>query len=150
MDVLIRPAITADIPQMCDLLSDLFSIESDFSPDSQKQASGLGLLLDNRNGSSAILVAERNEEVIGMCTVQAVISTAQGGPVGLIEDLVVKREHRGNGIGTRLLSEIVRWCALKNITRLQLLRDADNKSAFEFYTRNGWSSTRLVCMRKML
>ena len=149
MDVLIRPAKTADIPRMCGLLSELFSIESDFSPDSQKQAKGLNLLLADRSGLSAVLVAEKGDEIVGMCSVQTLISTAQGGPVGLLEDLIVTKEHRGNGIGTRLLSEIFRWCDTKNISRLQLLRDEDNERALKFYARSGWSSTCLVCMRKM-
>ncbi len=149
MDVLIRPANSADIPQMCGLLSELFSIESDFSPDSRKQASGLRLLLADRSGLSAVMVAEHSNEIIGMCSVQTLISTAQGGPVGLLEDLIVRKEHRGNGIGTRLLSEVFRWCDTKGISRLQLLRDMDNEHALKFYTLNGWSYTNLVCMRKM-
>jgi GNAT superfamily N-acetyltransferase len=148
LNVLIRPAKSADIPGLCALLSELFSIESDFSPDSQKQAEGLSLLLSDRSGLSAVLVAEEGEEIIGMCSVQTLISTAQGGPVGLVEDLIVRKDHRGNGIGTRLLSAIFRWCKTKNISRLQLLRDADNESALKFYACSGWSSTRLVCMRK--
>lgn len=135
---------------MCGLLSELFSIEADFSPDSQKQAKGLSLLLTDSSGLSAVLVAEKGDEIVGMCSVQALISTAEGGPVGLLEDLIVKKEHRGNGIGTRLLSEIFRWCEMKNISRLQLLRDLDNERALKFYACNGWTGTRLVCMRKML
>jgi len=150
LDVLIRPAKTADIPRMCGLLSELFAIESDFSPDSQKQAKGLSLLLNERSGLSAVLVAEKGDEIVGMCSVQMLISTAQGGSVGLLEDLIVRREYRGNGIGTRLLSEIFRWCDTKNISRLQLLRDADNERGLKFYAGNGWSGTRLVCMRKFL
>jgi GNAT superfamily N-acetyltransferase len=150
MVVLIRPAKTADIPRMCCLLSELFAIESDFSPDSQRQVMGLSLLLADRSGLSAVLVAEQGDDIVGMCSVQTLISTAQGGPVGLLEDLIVKKDHRGNGIGTRLLSEIFRWCDTKNISRLQLLRDVDNMSALMFYAVNGWSSTSLVCMRKFL
>jgi len=149
MDVLIRPAKTADIPRMCGLLSELFSIEPDFSPDSQKQAKGLNLLLADRSGLSAVLVAEKGDEIVGMCSVQTLISTAQGGPVGLLEDLIVRKGHRGNGIGTRLLSEIFIWCDAKNISRLQLLRDVDNEHALRFYAGNGWADTNLVCMRKM-
>jgi len=149
MEVLIRPAKTADIPRMCGLLSELFAIESDFSPDSHKQATGLSLLLADRSGLSAVLVAEKGVEIVGMCSVQTVISTAEGGPVGLLEDLIVKEDCRGNGIGTRLLSEIFRWCDTENISRLQLLRDSDNELALKFYACNGLSSTRLVCMRKM-
>ena len=149
MDVLIRPAKTADISRMCGLLSELFSIESDFSPDSQKQAKGLSLLLTDTPGSSIVLVAEKDDEIVGMCSVQTLISTAQGGPVGLLEDLIVRKDHRGNGIGTRLLAEIFRWCDTKNISRLQLLRDADNERALKLYAGNGWADTNLVCMRKM-
>lgn len=135
---------------MCDLLGELFSIESDFSPDTGKQSRGLKLILGDTSGASLVLVADRGGEIIGMCSVQTVISTAEGGPVGLLEDLIVRRDHRGKGIGTRLLCAIVRWCDTKNISRVQLLRDVDNGRALEFYIGNGWSSTNLVCMRKML
>lgn len=150
MDFAIRPARAGDIPQLCDFLAELFSIESDFSPDRGKQARGLELLLSNAVGSSIVLVAEKGDEIVGMCSVQALISTAEGGPVGLLEDLVVKKDHRGKGIGKRLLSEILGWCAGKNISRIQLLADVDNERALNFYAGNGWADTNLVCMRKML
>ena len=148
--VIIRSAGADDIPQMCDLLAELFSIESDFSPDRNKQAGGLNLLLGDASGSSIVFVAEKEGEIIGMCSVQTLISTAEGGPVGLLEDVIVRKEHRGKGIGKRLLSGVVGWCGAKNISRLQLLRDADNIEALEFYGANGWTGINLVCMRKML
>ena len=150
MDVSIRPARADDIPQMCGLLADLFSLESDFSPDREKQGRGLRLLLNDTSGSSAVFVAERDEKIIGMCSVQVLISTAEGENVGLLEDLIVKSNYRGRGIGTRLLSGIFAWCAAKNISRLHLLRDMDNEEALKFYAGNGWSETRLACMRRFL
>ena len=145
---LIRRAVTGDIPGMCDLLAELFSIESDFSPDVKKQAEGLTLLIDDKSGSSAVVVAEDAGRIVGMCSVQALVSTAEGGPVGLVEDLVVKHRYRRQGTGRAILSEIVKWCTGKKMTRLQLLRDADNTDALEFYAVNGWADTKLVCMRK--
>ncbi|MBI5639697.1 MAG: GNAT family N-acetyltransferase [Nitrospirae bacterium] len=150
MDFSIRPARAGDISQMCALLADLFSLESDFSPDRKKQARGLKLLLSDASGSSAVFVAEHDKEIIGMCSVQTLISTAEGGPVGLLEDVIVRKEHRGKGIGKGLLAEVVRWCTRKNLSRLQLLRDADNEPALKFYARSGWAGINLVCMRKML
>ena len=150
MKLIVRQGTQEDISAMCSLLSELFSIEADFSPDLQKQSTGLSLLLNDKSDLSIVLVAEKDDEIIGMCSVQTLISTAEGGPVGLLEDLIVRKEHRGNGIGTRLLSEIFRWCATKNISRLQLLRHLDNKRALKFYAGNGWAETRLVCMRKTL
>lgn len=149
MVVSVREARAADIPQLCDLLSELFSIEADFSPDRGKQVRGLELLLNGTSGLSVVLAAEMDHAIVGMCSVQILISTAEGGPVGLMEDLVIRKDHRGMGIGTRLLTEISRWCRARNITRIQLLRDADNPAAREFYILNGWAETKLVCMRRV-
>ncbi|MEJ2685167.1 MAG: GNAT family N-acetyltransferase [Candidatus Sulfobium sp.] len=150
MEISIRRAVPDDIPGMCGLLADLFSIESDFSPDTHRQTRGLALLVNDGAGSSAVFVAEDAGTIVGMCSVQALVSTAEGGPVGLVEDMIVKRRYRRRGIGKAILSEIVRWSGEKKMTRLQLLRDADNADALEFYRDNGWSHTSLVCMRKQI
>ncbi|TAN41033.1 MAG: GNAT family N-acetyltransferase [Nitrospirae bacterium] len=149
-DVSVRPALADEVPALCRLLSELFEIEADFSPDAEKQARGLELLLNDENGSSIVLVAEKNGEIIGMCSAQTVISTSEGGPAGLLEDLIVSRAHRGKGTGARLLAAISAWGASRNISRIQLLRDMDNAQALDFYHTNGWNSTKLVCMRKFL
>ena len=150
MHISIRRAVSADISGMCDLLSELFLIESDFRVDAKKQADGLALLINDKSGSSAVFVAEDAGKVVGMCSVQTLISTAEGGPVGLVEDMIVNRQYRRRGMGRAILSEIMKWGIEKKMTRLQLLRDADNADALEFYARNGWSDTRLVCMRKLI
>ncbi len=150
MDIAIRPARSGDIPLMCDLLSELFTIEADFSPNRTKQARGLNLLLSGVLGTSVVLVAENDGRVVGMCSVQILVSTAEGGSVGLIEDLIVQKKFRGYGIGARLLSAILEWSRVNNISRLQLLRDAGNTKALSFYEANGWRDTKFVCMRKFL
>jgi len=82
---------------MCELLSELFSIESDFSPDIEKQSAGLKLLLED-SSASLLIAAEADGNLVGMCSVQKLFSTAQGGPVGLLEDLIVSKHYRGSGI----------------------------------------------------
>ena len=69
MNFSVRSATCDDLPMMCDLLCELFSIESDFSPDREKQARGLELLLSDAARTSIIFVADRGEEIIGMCSV---------------------------------------------------------------------------------
>ena len=80
--ITIRTAKPSDIPQLVELLNALFTIEADFNFDQDKQACGLGLLLNS--DKNCILVAELLGErrVLGMCTVQTLISTAEGGLVG--------------------------------------------------------------------
>jgi hypothetical protein len=81
--ITIRTAKPSDIPELVDLLKELFSIEADFDFDLEKQTCGLNLLLNSEK--DCILVAERlsDNRVLGMCTAQTLISTAEGGAVGL-------------------------------------------------------------------
>jgi GNAT superfamily N-acetyltransferase len=148
MDISVRPACLEDIPQLCELLGDLFSLESDFAPDPGKQTRGLGLLINDSTGKSLVLVAGSGREIIGMCTVQTVISTAEGGLAGLVEDVVVRKGRRKNGIGTRLLSEAVAWCKTKGMSRIQLLADRENNHALKFYLNHCWKTTNLICLRR--
>ena len=94
----------------------------------------------------AELLCERR--VLGMCTVQTLISTAEGGRVGLLEDLVVAADFRRQGIGAKLLAEAVKWAECQGLKRLQLLADKNNEAALSFYENQGWKSTQLVCLRK--
>ena len=146
--ITIRTAKPSDIAQLVELLKELFTIETDFVFDQDKQACGLSLLL--KSEKDCILVAESPNEnkVLGMCTVQTLISTAKGGPVGLLEDLVVAADFRYQGIGAKLLAEAVYWAECQGLKRLQLVADKNNHSALTFYQKQGWQSTQLVCLRK--
>jgi len=135
---------------MCDLLAELFSLESDFAPDREKQARGLSALIAAPSETTLMLVAIVEGLVVGMATIQTLISTAEGGCVGLVEDVVVGKEYRSRGIGTTLLDEIVRWGMERKLFRLQLVADKDNQPALKFYLSQKWAVTNLMCMRKIV
>ncbi|HEX5330654.1 hypothetical protein, partial [Sulfuricurvum sp.] len=80
----IRRASYEDISDMARLLGELFAIEDDFTIDTEKQSRGLKLLLDTE--SAIVLVAQEEERVIAMATIQKLVSTAIGEYVGIIED----------------------------------------------------------------
>ena len=146
--LLIRPARQEDLEAMVALLQTLFAIEEDFVPDPGRQRRGLIRFLDGCGKHRCILVAEADEQVIAMATIQILISTAEGGPVGLVEDVVVREDGRGAGVGGRLMSALVDWAADRRLTRLQLLADRMNFNALDFYDRMGWLPTRMICLRK--
>lgn len=143
----IRPAQPADLPALCSLLGDLFSIEADFKPEPALQRVGLERLLQ-RPADALVLVAELDGVVIGMCTAQVLISTAEGGEVALVEDVVVRTDHRGSGAGSALLAALETWCRERGIRRLQLLADRGNTPALDFYQRKGWQPTQLMAWRR--
>ena len=149
-NITIRHARSEDIPRLCDLLAELFSLESDFVPDREKQAHGLGALIAHPPGKVLVLVAVCDGQVVGMATVQTLLSTAEGGRVGLVEDVIVDRAFRNRGVGTRLLEEVEEWSGKAGLLRLQLLADIDNQPALDFYSVRRLNRTRLICLRKML
>jgi GNAT superfamily N-acetyltransferase len=141
----IRRADAADIVAMSGLLSELFAIETDFQIDRNKQCAALELLLDSME--VCLLVAECEGAVRGMVTVQLLISTAEGGYSGLLEDLVVTADYRGRGIGKALLAAAIDWTRQQGASRLQLLADSRNAPALEFYAAQNWIRTSMVALR---
>lgn len=135
---------------MAELLGELFSIESGFTVSRPLQQKGLELLLAGPPERTLVLVAESSSEVVGMVTVQTFISTAEGGRVGLIEDLVVDGRFRTQGIGGRLLEEVASWGRKTGLKRLQLLADQANAPALRFYHHAGWFRTGMICIRNCM
>ena len=145
----IRPAIISDIDEMIPLLKDLFTIESDFTFNETLQRQGLKLMLDSPD-LRGIVVADENGKIIGMASFQILISTAEGGPVGLVEDVVVSAEYRRKGIGKKLMDEIEKISIQKGLKRLQLLADQNNAPALNCYDSIEWKKTQLICLQKKL
>ncbi|MBU1044046.1 MAG: GNAT family N-acetyltransferase [Candidatus Omnitrophica bacterium] len=145
----IRQANKQDINQMADLLEVLFLIESDFTINRDKQMFGLRMLIDDPS-KGIVFVADNDGKVIAMCALHYVISTAQGGVVGLIEDMIVKVNHRHKGIGSKLLERIIEYARVKNLSRIQLLADKDNHIALKFYEKMQFKNTKLIALRLMV
>jgi ribosomal protein S18 acetylase RimI-like enzyme len=144
----IRVAQKNDISAMVELLGELFAIEIDFYIDANKQRRGLELLLESNQ--AVVFVVELDKQVIGMCSVQLLISTAQGSKVGLIEDVIISENYQKQGVGKQLLETIEHWAISENLTRLQLLADKTNQQALNFYQKNSWQSTQLIALRFLL
>ncbi len=149
-EMVIRHAMVSDIPQMIDLLKDLFAIEADFQFDENIQYRGLQMMLDGCGKHRCVYVAEVQDRVVGMCTAQSLISTAEGGVVALMEDLVVCQKYRGHGIGAKLLQSVESWANNRGIERIQLLADKNNLLGLDFYAHHNWQPTQLICLRKRI
>jgi GNAT superfamily N-acetyltransferase len=143
--ICIRPARPADLDDLVALLQVLFSIEGDFNSDPARQRCGLEMMLDH--DGAVILVAEAESRVIGMCSGQVTISTAEGEAALLVEDVVVAEAWQGQGVGRKLMQALEQWAQAEKVERLQLLADRNNQVALEFYTTLGWQSTELICLR---
>lgn len=142
----IEPAALDDLPDLVELLVALFSQEEDFAPDRRKQEHGLRLILEQPN-RGRIFVLRTDHKVIGMVNLLFTISTAEGGLVILMEDVIVHPDHRRQGYGGLLLDYAIRWAKDKNFKRITLLTDKISAESQEFFQKHGFKFSSMIPMR---
>ena len=138
---MIRAACIDDITQMANLLGELFAIEDDFTIDAEKQYAGLELLV--KSPEATVLVALEAGRIVGMASMQRIVSTAMGGYVGLIEDVIVTKEYRHRGIGSRLIEGLIAESQKQGFLRLALGADQRNDAALSFYRTYGFDISQM-------
>ncbi|MBC7486503.1 MAG: GNAT family N-acetyltransferase [Cytophagaceae bacterium] len=145
----VHPATLEDIPAMAELLALLFMQEADFSPDLFKQQSGLKNIIQHPQIGNLFVLKEK-DVVIGMVSLLYTVSTAMGGQVAILEDLVLKDDSRGQGAGTKLLKAAIDYAKEKGCLRITLLTDPTNRRAIEFYQRQGFIKSAMKPLRLIL
>ena len=142
-------AEAADLEALAELLFELFTLESDFMPQREKQLAALRSILEHPD-RGRVFVARDENVVVGMANAQIGISTAEGGPVLVLEDVIVAAGQRGRGLGRRLVEHVLHWAASEGMSRVTLLADKDNAAALKFYERLGFEKSAMVVRRKRL
>jgi GNAT superfamily N-acetyltransferase len=142
-------ACAADLEAMADLLAELFTLESDFSPEREKQLRGLRLILQTPS-SGRLFVLRVDDQVVGMANALLTVSTAEGCPALLLEDVIINAAWRGRQLGRQLLAHVFEWARTSGITRVTLLADPDNAPAQAFYSHLGFSPSAMCVLRRKL
>jgi len=145
----VRIATAADIDACASLLEVLFGQEAEFTPQHEIQARSLKLILEQPE-TGRILVCEENGGILGMVLLLFTISTALGGRVALLEDMVVLPESRRKGIGAMLIQQALLDAESAGCLRVTLLTDHDNTAGHEFYSNAGFRHSPMVVFRKQL
>ena len=147
--MLITEATLEDIPELAALLAILFAQEADFTPDRHRQQQGLRQII-SQPGLGRIFVLRYTDKLVGMVSVLFSISTALGGRVAVLEDMVVHPEARGSGLGTALLQHAITFAQVAGCLRISLLTDTDNTDALRFYARQGFVPSQMKTLRLAL
>jgi ribosomal protein S18 acetylase RimI-like enzyme len=148
-DIQICSATPNDIPSLCRLLAILFSQEAEFQSHHANQKAALKILLNNPDLGD-IIVARSDIQTIGMVSLLYTVSTALGGRVAILEDMLVHPDFRNQAIGSHLLSHAVSVAREKGCRRITLLTDKDNLPAQRFYQRHGFKNSEMLPMRLLL
>ncbi len=142
----IEAAMPEDLPQLVELLSALFEEEEDFVPDPRKQEHGVRMILEQPN-RGRIFVLRTDHMAVGMANLLFTISTAEGGPVVLLEDVIVHPQHRGQGYGGRLLRHVIDFSREKGFKRITLLTDRISAESQSFFQQHGFKFSSMIPMR---
>ena len=145
----IEPATIEDLSELTDLVMSLMAMEADFRPDQEKQRHGLRLILEQPS-RGRIFVIRSEHKILGMVNLLFTISTAEGGFVLIMEDVIIHPEHRGQGYGTRLVNHVKEFAAKKDFKRITLLTDRVSEESQRFFSKNGFVLSHMVPMRLLL
>jgi NCAIR mutase (PurE)-related protein len=133
----IEPATIEDLSLLAELLMELFGQEPDFRPDYNNQMRGLRLILEQPSRGRIFVLRSANK-IIGMINLLFTISTAEGGFVVLLEDLIVAKHFRGQGMGSELLKYAMEYAKQKSLLRITLLTDRKSEGSLAFFEKHGF------------
>ena len=145
----VEPATIEDLPALTELVMNLFTVSSDFTPDRMVQERGLQLILEQPN-RGRIFVVRNDDQIFGMVNLLFTISTARGGFVILMEDVVIHPAHRSQGFGSMLVDYVVEFARNKQFKRITLLTDRISAESQEFFKKRGFEHSTMIPMRKII
>lgn len=135
MNFFIREATPNDVQQILDLIVELAVFE--------KEPNAVEITVENllqdgftENPAFKCFVAQQEQVIVGIALVYNRYSTWKGKSLHL-EDLIVSKKYRGNGIGTLLLDAVVAYGKKLNVKRINWEVLAWNDSAIAFYENKG-------------
>lgn len=148
--ITIRKAELSDIPSLATLLGLLFEQEAEFSANLERQTRGLEMILSDPATGELLVGKKPDGSVVGMVSLLYTVSTALGGRVALLEDMVVTPGERGHGCGSLLVEAAMKLARERECKRITLLTDFDDLAAEKFYQKHGFKLSPMVPLRQIL
>lgn len=151
-----RKMHAADVPDAFHMLSDFLRADEHYLASSQAYGDlglkGLNDALDlflERPELGFVWMAYDENGVAGVCVVCYGISTSMGSVVAKLDDVSVKPDRRGKGVGSELLRQLKEQLHKEAITRIDVAVHLENPQAKNFYVKQGFvalNEERLSCI----
>ena len=148
MTIAIRPARPDEAPLVLDLVRGLARYEK-LEHEVEATADGIAAALFGSAPRVFCDLAEADGEVAGFAMWFYTFSTFVGRHGIYLEDLFVRPEFRGRGLGKALIVNLARRCAEENLGRLEWSVLDWNEPAIQFYRAqgarllDGWTTCRV-------
>lgn len=136
MSIHLRPATRSDLPTILELIESLAEYEK-LRDHCVATVESLDLHLFGEHPKAEVVLAEWQGEVAGFALFFHTFSTFLAMPGIYLEDLFVRPEHRGRGIGKSLLVHLARLAVLRGCGRVEWSVLDWNTPSIAFYERLG-------------
>jgi ribosomal protein S18 acetylase RimI-like enzyme len=138
MSLSIRPAETADAGTIADLIEELARDSGWESPVTEVYTAGYLVL-----SGQGVLLAEEDGRTRGLISYSMRPNLYHAAETCLIEELIVRRDARGRGIGRALVEALERLAAARRCAEISVSTLPRNEAAIRFYRRLGFTDEAL-------
>lgn len=131
------------------LLSRFFQ-EEGFATAPHQLQTNLNTMIINPN--SAVFLARRDAEAIGVATVTSTVGLEYGRSAEL-EDLYVLPDERGRGVAGALIEEVCAWCKAQGVSTVLVTVTPEGESRHQlirYYQEHGFTNTMRLIMERSL
>ncbi|MBA3513316.1 MAG: GNAT family N-acetyltransferase [Pyrinomonadaceae bacterium] len=151
-----RKMTAPDLPDSFNMLSAFLSEDEHYRASSQAYGDrgiqglndALYLFLEHPE-LGFVWMAYDDADVVGICVVCLAVSTSMGALVAKLDDVSVKTDRRGEGIGTVLIKALKEQLSKEFVTRIDVAVHVQNPKARAFYERLEFqplNEERLACV----
>ena len=154
-----RKMSAADVSDAFDMLSSFLRADEHYLASSQAYGDlgmkGLNDALDiflERPELGFVWMAFDEKGAAAICVVCYAISTSMGSVVAKLDDVSVKEDRRGKGVGSELMEQLKDQLRKESVTRIDVAVHLENPDARRFYEKTGFirlNEERLSCVIQM-
>lgn len=154
-----RKMRAADVSDAFDMLSNFLRADEHYLASSQAYGDlgmkGLNDALDiflERPELGFVWMAFDEKGAAAICVVCYAISTSMGSVVAKLDDVSVKEDRRGKGVGSELMEQLKDQLRKESVTRIDVAVHLENPDARRFYEKTGFirlNEERLSCVIQM-
>ena len=138
MTIEIRTATHRDEEAALYLLEQLFEPPGGVPPNYSRERSSAAFRWAVEQPNGDVLLAFDGDTAVGLTSVYADIQSLGFGPKCWLQDMVVDKERRSQGIGGLLMAVAESWAREHGLTHIELSSNAGRADAHRFYERHGF------------
>lgn len=143
MQITINEATILDFSEVIDLYKQLWEKWDLFDEDKLKAI----YQTDLETGRKIYFVARDENKIVGLCTL-VVRDNIHYLKIGLIDELVVDKDYRHQGIGKMLLDKVMDIAKEKGCYRVELHSNMERIETHRFYENNGFEKKQYYFIKK--